>query len=408
MQNFKGPKPNFVVSELCKFILPFWLRFKEQLSIKVQGSKADLDAFSKNHRAVIMLNHPGRQDPFVICELSKRLHEPFYCIAARECFDWDNGWRGWLFQSLGCYSVVRGKADFHSVATTKKILMEGRRKLVVFPEAEITADDNKLHELHRAIFHIILEAQESLLEKMSSNSEKPLLIIPAAIQFSLKSNLDSAVKPSLRFIEEHLGLKTNTSLTVLSRVDAVVEAYLSRVCDSYGIAKSQGSLEKLAEHAAVEIIRTIASKIGVESDESLSATERLYAIRNKAAGQTQINSVAVHPDAFHCLGMASPGLLSDFERIERLLVMEKMLRHESSDIQCCRILDFIECELSGSITPKGWQSCVVTLGTPIDVSKFVPLYIESKDKGVNDLSEHFRQKLQSMLLENHVSCAVLG
>src|ERR1700735_5576120 len=96
------------------------------------------------------------------------MNEEFYCIAARECFDWDGGWRGRLFQGLGCYSVARGKADFHSIATTEKILREGRRKLVVFPEAEITADATTLHDLHNAIFHIILDVQKELSEKKST------------------------------------------------------------------------------------------------------------------------------------------------------------------------------------------------------------------------------------------------
>lgn len=396
MQKFKEPKPNRLVLMACKIIFPFWLRLKEHLSISVRGTQKDLDAFSKRRRAVILLNHPDRQDPFVVFELAMKTHEEFYCIAARECFDWDHGWRGWLFQSLGCYSVARGKTDFHSIATTKKILLEGRRKLVVFPEAEITADDVKLHDLQKAIFHIVLDVQEELSQGDLTDSKDSVVIIPGAIKFFFEGDLASAVQPALQDIEERLALKSKENPNVFSRLNVVVDAYLCRVFDSYGFEKPQACSEKLAEIAAVEILRKIASSIEIDFDDTLSPTERLYVIRNKV-GDTERDSVAVLPRTFHCAGIAKPSVLSDFERVERLLIMQRMLVHPFSQIQCCRILDFIECELSGAITPKGWQSCVVSLGTPIEVSSFVELYDESKEKGVNGLVEHFRQKLEQML-----------
>jgi len=397
MQAFRKPKPNLVVTRASKFILPFWLRLKEQLSITISGDQTDLDAFSKSRRAVILLNHPDRQDPFVIVELAKKMHEEFYCIAARECFDWDNGWRGWLFQSLGCYSVARGKADFHSIATTEKILREGRRKLVVFPEGEITADGEKLHNLQKAIFHIMLDVQKELSAGDLAASEKSVVIIPAAIKFSLKGDLKSAVAPALKKIEKRLALNCKKHTDVFSRINTVVDAYLCRVYDAYGLEKSAASLEQLAALAAVEILQKIAAKTGLNCNDTLPPTERLYDVRNKAAENADCDSVARKPKAFHCAGIAKPCIGSDFERIERLLILQRMLAHPSSEIQCCRMLDFIESELSGAITAKGRQSCVVSLGTPIEVSSFVGLYTESKEKGVNDLSEHFRRKLQHML-----------
>jgi 1-acyl-sn-glycerol-3-phosphate acyltransferase len=397
MQQFKEPKPNLIVTIACKTILPFWLKLKEQLSIKVCGNQADRDAFSKSHRAIILLNHPDRQDPFVIGQLAIQMHEDFYCIAARECFDWDNGRRGWLFQSLGCYSVARGKADFHSIATTEKILRQGRRKLVVFPEGEITADQDKLQGLQKAIFHIMLDVQKELSAGDSKQSKNPVVIIPAAIKYSLNDDLESAVAPALHNIERRLALNSQKHADVRARINAVVDAYLCRVFDSYGLEKPQASLEKLAELAAVEILRKVASSISLDCDDAITPTERLYAVRNQAAGKTEIDSVALQPRAFHCAGIAKPCIGSDFERIERLFILHRMLLHSSAAIQCCRILDFIESELSGAITPKGRQSCVVSLGTPIDVSSFVAPYTESKEKGVDALREHFKQKLQLML-----------
>jgi len=397
MHEFKRPKPNSIVIASCKFILPYWLKMKEHLSINIRGSKSDLEAFAKSRRAVILLNHPDRQDPFVVAELANKMNEEFYCMAARECFDWDGGWRGWLFQSLGCYSVARGKADFHSIATTEKILKEGQRKLAVFPEAEITADDDTLHDMHKAIFHIILDVQKDLSQGSQTGPAESVVIIPAAIKFTLRCNLYNAVRPALKNIEKNLNLKLKDHPDVFARINAVVDAYLSRVFDSYGLKKPEASFGQLAEIAVGEILHKIASRIGVNCDDLLSPTERLYAIRNQAGENIKASSVALLQKAFHCAGIARPSIASDFERIERLLILQRMLQHPSSEIQCCRILDFIESELFGAISPKGRQSCDVMLGLPIEVSSFSDIYAESKEKGVNDLSEYFRQKLQSMI-----------
>ncbi|MBS1990413.1 MAG: 1-acyl-sn-glycerol-3-phosphate acyltransferase [Cyanobacteria bacterium SZAS LIN-3] len=396
MQDFRGPKPNSAVITASKVILPLWLKLREQLSIVVQGEKQDIEAFSRSRHAVILLNHPDRQDPFVIVELARRMKEEFYCIAARECFDWDNGWRGWLFQRIGCYSVARGKADFHSIATTEKILREGKRKLVVFPEAEITADEEHVHDLHKAIFHILLDVQKEFFLAKSKERHQ-VVIIPAASKFSLAGDLASAVKPALNRLEQKLAIGGLEDGDILEHIKTIVDAYLDRVFKAYGIAKPQDSLENITENGAVQILAKMASALKLQIDRSQTPTEMLYTLRNKTAGGAPSDSIALEPDAFHCAGIAKPSIQSDFERVERLLIMQRMLQHTNSEVQCCRILDFIESELFGRITPKGWQSCHVQLGAPIDVSSFVEQYLESKDSAVVALSDFFKQRLQSML-----------
>lgn len=403
MLQFKEPKPNLLVIALCKMVFPLWMRLKEHLSICVLGRKQDLQAFSKSRRALVLLNHPDRQDAFVPFQLSRQMHENFYCIAARECFDWHGGLLGWLFQRLGCYSIMRGKTDFHSIARTKRILFEGRRKLLVFPEAEITGDYWKLKNLNKAIFHIALAVQQDLSKSDASNLANHVSIFPAAIKFQLKGKLSSAVEPSLRKIEKHLGLKEHNHQDLNLRLTSVIDAYFQLVFDSYGFKKPQDFSVNLAELAAVQIMRKIALRLGLKCDESIPPVERLYAFRVEAAEQTKEPSVAQVPHKFKCMGISKPCIGSDLERVERLLVVQRMLQHPMCDIEYCRILDFLESELFESISPKGWQSCEVILGAPIDVSPFLGTFVESKEEGVQLLSDFFSTKLQSMLQADRLS-----
>jgi 1-acyl-sn-glycerol-3-phosphate acyltransferase len=397
MLQFREPKPNAIVIAACKFILPFWLKTREHLSISIWGKKEDLLAFSKNRRALVLLNHPDRQDPFVVFQLAIKMREKFYCVAARECFDWDGGWRGWLFQSLGCYSVTRGQADFHSIATSKKILSEGQHKLLVFPEGEITADERKLHDFHNAIFHIALSVQKELAEGDAKEKEHPVLIIPAAIKVSLDGELEPAITPALQKLEKRLAIESNSNQNVLARVQGVVDSYLRLLFDTYGIEKPETSREKIPELAAIKILDRIASREKISIDDSLTPTERLYSMRNEVDDGNKLSSVALHPQTFFCAGIPKPCLSSDFERMERLLILQRMLEHSSSAIQCCRILDFIECELFDKISPKGWQSCKLLLGSAIEASKYLEHYEDSKEEAVSNLSQEFRQQLQEML-----------
>jgi len=399
MSEFKEPKPNQLVIGFFRLVFPLWLKYRERLSIEVRGRKELLDAVKQHKRAVILLNHPDRQDPFALFKLADYLNQQFYVIVARECFDWDNGWRGWLFQSLGCYSVARGKADFHSISRTKKILMEAQKKLVVFPEAEITADYEELHHMQKAIFHIVLDVQDDLnkKDKNSIKGEAPVVLIPAAIKFSLEDSLDIAVSPAVKEIGKRLGIKHDKSKNIVEQIDAVIDAYLSKVFSSYGLQRPEGSLENLSELAGKEILERISINQNVEPEESISLIEKLYFVRNHVEGDLEIDSVATNPKAFHCAGLPKPSLRSDFERIERLLILQRMLLHREKPIQNCRILDFIESEVTGLITPKGRQSCVISPGEAIDVSPFVEEYTQNKLSAVRKLREVFMEKLQEKL-----------
>jgi len=397
MTAFKEPRPNKIVIAFAKMILPFWLKFKEHLTIDILCSQANRKTFALSKRAVILLNHPDRQDPFVIVKLASDMREEVYCIAARECFDWDNGWRGWLFQRLGCYSVARGKADFHSIATTEKILRDGRRKLVIFPEAEITADENTVHDLHKAIFHVLLNVQSELPPADAASVEKSVQIFPAAIKLALVGDLTDAVAVPLHKIESRLALNPPASTDVLQRIDQVVDAYLSLVLRTYDCAKPDSKLEQLAEETSIFLLQKIELRLGASIDADLSPTDKLYALRNMAEQKIDAASVAIVPDVFHCAGVPKSSLRSDFERVERLLILQRMLQHQSSEIQRCRILDFIESELFGTISAKGQQSCKVELGQAIAVASFVDKYVQVKEDGVAALSEDFRVKLQQMV-----------
>ena len=380
---------------VCKFILPLWLKFKEHLAIQIRMSPAELSEFRERKHVVILANHPDRQDPFIVAQLAKFANEDLNVIVAREVFDWDWGWRGWLLQSLGCYSVSRGRADFRSIASTAKIIKEGQHKLVVFPEGEITSDEEVVHEVQKAIFHIMLDVQKELSEKSIEDS---VIVIPMAIKFSLETDLSSSVESVLKKIEGEMGIAgAEQSIDVFARINLIIQTYLQTVINAYDLQWSKKSnLEGLAELAAVEILQKIAAQYALSYDVAAPPCEQLYKIRYGLGERIESDSVALRQE-FHCGGVPKPCLRSDLERVERLLILHRSLEHPKSEMQACRNLDFIESELFGKITPKGRQKAYVNFGASIEVSDYLELYKESKEGAIDKLTSLYKKRMQSLL-----------
>jgi 1-acyl-sn-glycerol-3-phosphate acyltransferase len=168
LSQFKPPKPNSALIWLCLKLLPVYASTVESLSFRFLENPEFPLKFIRNKSVVIAINHGDRQDPLVVIALSKYIGESLYCLVAREVFDWYHGLLGWLFQKLGCYSVNRGVADFRSIHTTQQILAHSHKKLVVFPEAEITGDEKRVHDLNPSFIHLLLESQEHIAKSSQS------------------------------------------------------------------------------------------------------------------------------------------------------------------------------------------------------------------------------------------------
>ena len=392
MNDFRAPKINPIVMSACHFIFPLWVKLNEQLKVHIFGGQSDLQCFSEAKHALILANHPDRQDPFAIAALSGHMKEDFYTICAREVFDWDFGLRGWLLQSVGSYSVKRGKPDRHSIATTKKLLKKGDHKVVIFPEGEITGDQDSLEAFPKSIFHIVLDAQKDL---KAEGSSEPVYVIPCAIQYSLETDPETALGPCLSKLGKKLDLNFEDGADVIGKTKQIIKAYLTELSYAYSLVLEESSSAQMAEQAAIEMLKRVGAICDFEYDDSISPKDQLYAIRNATDEKFKKLPSLARQCRFHCGGISQPSIRGDLERIERLLILNRSLLHFEDDIQACRSLDFIESELCGRVSPKGWQKCSVYIEEPIDVSAFSELYEQNKEDAVDKLCNLFTHRLNA-------------
>ncbi|MFN8551670.1 MAG: lysophospholipid acyltransferase family protein [Candidatus Obscuribacterales bacterium] len=198
MLDFRPPLDSPPLIALVNLTLPLYMKFG-LCDTKVQLAPGALERFKsyKGKRALICPNHSNRHDPQVMFEFSRLAGETFNYVAAREVFDWQNGFNGWWLQHLGCYSVVRGAADRESFKMTKKILTEGKNKLVLFPEGEISRQNDTLMPLESGAAQLTFWAVEELAKHAAGAALEPVYLMPIAIKYTYPKNIENGLKITL-------------------------------------------------------------------------------------------------------------------------------------------------------------------------------------------------------------------
>ena len=142
---FRPPKPTSWFLRAGEAVLPFVLR-KVYGIVSVRYEDAELERLRKllNERILITPNHPTNAEPAVMFDLAKRVRKPFYYLSNREAFDRAWGLFGFILQSSGAYSIIRGAPDRESFKMTRRLLTEGTNQLVIFPEGEVYSQNDTL------------------------------------------------------------------------------------------------------------------------------------------------------------------------------------------------------------------------------------------------------------------------
>lgn len=221
---FRPPRPSRLWQGFFKTLLP--VLFQKSLNgFGVQIDEASLQRLRKLHgqRCLLLPNHPSQWDPWVMFDLSKRLHERFYYVVAREVFDYHRGLQGWLLQRMGCYSVVRGASDKDSFKTTKTILTQNKGRLVIFVEGEISNQNDSLLPLEPGVIQLAFLALQELYKENGKDPGKlpSLYICPVAIKyFYATKGLEQTIERSIQTLETAVGL-TSDAKTSYERIRSV-------------------------------------------------------------------------------------------------------------------------------------------------------------------------------------------
>lgn len=289
---FLSPIINPLVVTAIRLLLPF-AKNKMLGGLSVHIADEDLEKLRayQGKRMLLLPNHPNGDEPLVLFDVSRRLNEVFNFVAAREVFDWEHGFRGWVLRRCGAYSVIRGAADRESFMMTKKILMQGLNRLVIFIEGEISRGNETLIPFEAGVIQLAFWAQEGLAKEYSKSQKKQaaqtlkssspseqyansqndypeIYLAPIAIKYFYAPGSETAIEQSLQGLELAVGLEPPPSK------------------DFAGVDESSWKLQSENWKQRIRLVGDAVLKVQeeihkIEAFPETSVTERVHAIKNR-------------------------------------------------------------------------------------------------------------------------------
>ncbi len=398
--SFRKPMPNPIVIALGRMVLPLLLRWKEGI-VGVEYLPDELRRI-KNlapERIVLTPNHPTHAEPLVLFHLSKTIRFPFAYISNREAFDRCGGLFGWLLQRIGVYSVIRGMPDRDSFRMTRKLLVDGPNKLVVFPEGEDYSQNDTLLPFQSGLFQLLFYA----CDDMTFNHA--LYVQPVAVKYHYVDAARREIDKSMTRLERALqlrgepppdtydrlrrigesvvttaetmyGLEHGTLDDMNPRIDAIKEAMIVRVADAVGLDRS--SLGRTLPDRMRTLINTVHSVTKVQAE-----PESIYQVRLLLQERDRIRP-----------------LLHDLNRLSNwIAVKDEYVRVKPTTERMMDTLSRLEIEVLGKVRIGAKKRCFVRFADPFDLRDYAESYANDRRSAVRDVTMRTEQAVQALLDE---------
>ncbi|MBX9878826.1 MAG: 1-acyl-sn-glycerol-3-phosphate acyltransferase [Candidatus Obscuribacterales bacterium] len=350
----------------------------------------------KDKRVILCPNHPSAVDADIIFALSEILNEEFNYLAAHVLFYGHRGLNALLLEQMGCYPIVRGSADFDAFRTTLAILKEGKNKLVIFPEGEVSHDSHNVMTLEPGAVQIAMSA---LAEMKKHNREAPsILLLPLAIKYFYRTDITKALNQALRTIETKLSLRINSSNTLPQRITLMTESVLLRLEAQY--ACPSGRNDSLA-HRIINVRTTILEYLAAKLNLKLPETEtHLHWVHLLQKTLTQLRDG--HLKLSQPLAVSKHEFIrtanKDIAHVLNFVSLDRTLPDENSAPEdLAEIVNLLELEVFGRAYNKGPRSVIIKVGKPLDLLEYFQSYRENKQKTVDECDKELAARLTNLL-----------
>lgn len=367
-------------------------------------SPEDVEKFKKlkGQRALVCPNHSNRHDPEVMFGFSMAVSEEFNFIAAREVFDYDNGFNGWLLQRVGTYSVVRGAVDRDSFKMTRDILAKGRKKLILFPEGEISRQNDSLMPLESGAAQLSFWALSDILK---NDEKESLYIVPIALKYTYENDITSALNSALTEMESKLGVKCTTT-SIKERVRSVAEKLLKILETEYRHKAVEGAtMNERVDSLRQAILLHAAKQLNVELPTNQRQLEQVRVVRNAIDDfiyDTKNGESQYEQKVRSEMSETIKSCYKDINRVTNFVaIYDGYLSEHMTQERCADIIDRLESEVKGKeAEPRGPRKIFVRVGDPIDLKEFMGDYKKNKKQAVTTVTDQIFSQISSMLNES--------
>jgi 1-acyl-sn-glycerol-3-phosphate acyltransferase len=393
--DFKPPRESQFVPRLMCCLLPAVSR----IYLKISGFDVDEESLErverlKGERAVLMPNHPTDKDAAVMFYLSKVLGERFYYLAARELFDF--GPVAWILQRCGVYSVRRGVNDRKSFNTTVQLLVEGRRRLVIFPEGMTCWQNDTILPFQEGVPLFGFWALDRLMR------ERPvsLYLVPIAIKYVYARNMYREIDRALARLEKRLSLCPQDR-AIYPRLQHVGEAVLSSAEREYGVRPGADvSFDQRLQNMKEILVERIAGGLGVRfsSDQILSSRIRTLVNTLNEITQEERDGSKYQMELHQQRREEVDHLFDDLSRVLHFVATyDGYVRETMSTERFFDVIGQLEREVFGKRWSRGPCRVYIRVGEPVNLAAHYDEYRSSKRDALSRVTRQMEERVRGLL-----------
>lgn len=400
MLDFRPPLDSPLLIGLARTFRSLILSVRmKNAEVRVVGDGIERFKKLRGKRCMICPNHSHRHDPEVMFMLSFLVGEEFNFIAAREVFDWNHGLNGWLLQHMGVYSVVRGAVDRESFKMTKRLLVEGKKKLVLFPEGEISRQNDVLLPLESGAAQLSFMALDELHK---TKPDEPMYILPVALKYTYKADLSHLLNSLTELIESKLGIDNKQETSLYKRVRACSEVVLRTLEDEYDLRPGpEKDLNSRITDLKSHILKTMSEVLHVNLPASGSHLDWVRVLRNTLDDHIYTDEENLPPYQKKIHEEKSEKIKSfyaDLDRVVRFIaIYDGYLSPPITQERMINVLELLETEIFGETRIKGPRLVYITIGDPINLQDHYSEYKKNKKQVIEKLRSEMSEQLFAML-----------
>lgn len=383
MLEFIEPKMSNGLIAFLKLVYPLYV-FGRYGKLELNLQPEVKEAFKRlcSETVIVCPNHSSIQDPDVLFGIARIVGENFYFLTARELFGSNQSQRQKFLQRVGCFSIERGEPDMQAVRAVHKLLLSLHKKLVIFPEGEVSHQNDYLMSLGNGAERIALTA---IREAHKRNPQHKIFILPLSLKYSYSKDQSSLILILIKKLESNLKIENDKETSV----DKRIKRCFYKLIDA--------SIEKADLDSALFIFREkaiddAANFLGVDLCEDLDQLSKLHLLRNKLAelrwGAGGDHITKETRDKFHRLKLAT----------ELIGIGNHTFDHKLKQEEVAELLNILELELCKGQSLPFPDIVKVGVAPEIEVNGYFDLFEKNKEKAVSSL----RHKLTESLNQSHL------
>lgn len=396
---FYPPKTNRFVVWLVQLRIRASIRRKLRVT-SIAISDHDLQQLRrlKGERCLVTPSHSGGFEPHIIMYLSKLLGERFNFVAAMELFR-QSILNRFLMPRMGVYSIIRGAVDRPSFSMTRKLLAEGKRWLVIFPEGETVWQNGVVIPFQQGVFQLAFKAFE---DATGENPQSDLHCIPIAIKYVYLQDMRREIAASLERLEAKLALQNDDpDRSLYQRLRRVADAVVAANEKAHGFqSPPESDLDTRAQALKRHAVEQMEQQLGLKSSARMMLMDRIRNLFNtvdrivyeettgseyeKQLASERQQSVRDHYDDLW--------RLLRFVTLHDGYVKESMTTERFLDVLC-----LMEMEVCGERKIWGPRKAHLKVGQPINLKDHAAAYAADRRGTVNAVTALLETSVREML-----------